>query len=41
MLDPLPRGQHTIHFTAATADGDDDDFDPDFSLDVTYQLRVD
>lgn len=32
MLDPLPPGPHTVHFTAAAA--------PDFSLDVTYHLTV-
>lgn len=31
MLDPLPRGPHTVRFTAAL---------PGFSLDVTYQLMV-
>ncbi len=40
MLDPLSRGKHTIHFTAATQDGADADSNPDFSLDVTYLLTV-
>ena len=31
MLDPLPRGPHTIHFTSNA---------PGFSLDVTYHLTV-
>jgi hypothetical protein len=33
MLDPLPPGEHTLHFTASNAFG--------FSLDVTYHLTVD
>ena len=33
MLAPLSPGRHTIHFTAANADGS-------FSLDVTYHLTV-
>jgi hypothetical protein len=31
MLDPLPPGPHTIHFTSSA---------PDFALDVTYHLMV-
>jgi hypothetical protein len=31
MLDPLPRGEHAIHFTATA---------PGFALDVTYHLTV-
>ena len=31
MLDPLPPGPHTIHFTSSA---------PDFALDVTYHLTV-
>lgn len=34
MLDPLPLGEHTIHFTSASAAF------PDFALDVTYHLTV-
>ena len=32
MLDPLPPGPHTVHFTASTSGG--------FALDVTYNLEV-
>lgn len=32
MLDPLPAGQHTLHFTSSNEEG--------FSLDVTYHLTV-
>ncbi|MEQ1484413.1 hypothetical protein [Methyloglobulus sp.] len=34
MLNPLPPGEHTIHFTSASAAF------PDFALDVTYHLTV-
>lgn len=34
MLDPLPRGEHTIHFTATSS------FGGGFELDVTYHLTV-
>lgn len=33
MLDPLPRGQHTVHFTAVKEVSN-------FSIDVTYHLTV-